>query len=59
MKKEFSISNDKVLMNYSARYCTNFESFLESDGFRRVLNVFKRIQQEIGTNAYAEIIFKI
>ena len=27
--------------------------------FRRVLNVFKRIQQEIGTNAYAEIIFKI
>ena len=33
MKKEFSISNDKVLMNFSARYCNNFESLLESEGF--------------------------
>lgn len=40
MKKEFSISNDKVLMNFSARYCTNFESLLESEGFRRVLSVY-------------------
>ncbi len=40
MKKEFSISNDKVLMNFSTRYCNNFESLLESEGFRRVLSVY-------------------
>ena len=40
MKKEFSISNDKVLLNFSAKYCTNFESVLDSEGFRRVLDVY-------------------
>lgn len=27
MKKEFSISNDKVLLNFSAKYCTNFSLY--------------------------------
>ncbi|MDY6012428.1 phosphoenolpyruvate carboxykinase [Clostridium sp.] len=40
MKKEFSISNDKVIINFTAKYCTNFESLLESEAFRRVLGSF-------------------
>ena len=40
MKKEFSISNDKVIMNFTTKYCKNFESLLESEGFRRVLDLY-------------------
>ncbi|MGL4774201.1 MAG: phosphoenolpyruvate carboxykinase [Clostridium sp.] len=40
MKKEFSISNDKVLINFTAKYCNNFESVLESEGFRRTLDLY-------------------
>lgn len=42
MKKEFSMSNDKVMINFTAKYCNSFESLLESDGFRRVLEVYLR-----------------
>ena len=44
MKKEFSISNDKVLMNFSARYCTNFEGLLESEESFKCL--FKEVRKE-------------
>ena len=40
MRKQFSITDEKVLINFSAKYCTNFESLLESEGFRRVLEVY-------------------
>ena len=43
MKKEFSISNDKVLLNFSAKYCTNFESVLDSEGFRCI---FKEVRKK-------------
>ena len=52
MRKEFSISNDKVLMNFSARYCNNFESLLESEGFRRVLNVYLKKAEKKRTLSY-------
>ncbi|AGF54888.1 energy-coupling factor transporter ATP-binding protein EcfA2 [Clostridium saccharoperbutylacetonicum] len=42
MKKEFSMSNDKVMINFTAKYCNSFESILESDGFRRILEVYLR-----------------
>lgn len=42
MKKEFSMSNDKVMINFTAKYCNSFESLLESDGFRRILEVYLR-----------------
>ena len=56
MKKEFSISNDKVLMNFSARYCTNFEGLLESEGFRRVLSVYLKKSEKKRTLSYRYLI---
>ena len=56
MRKEFSISNDKVLMNFSARYCNNFESLLESEGFRRVLNVYLKKAEKKRTLSYRYLI---
>lgn len=37
MIREFSLSNDKVMMNFSKKYCNNFEDILESSGFKNVL----------------------
>lgn len=37
MRKEFSLSNDKVLINFTVKYCSTFEELVESDGFRRVI----------------------
>ena len=34
MKKEFSISNDKIIINFTAKYCKTFQNILESEGFR-------------------------
>ena len=56
MRKEFSISNDKVLMNFSTRYCTNFESLLESEGFRRVLSVYLKKSEKKRTLSYRYLV---
>ena len=56
MKKEFSISNDKILMNFSTRYCNNFESLLESEGFRRVLSVYLKRSEKKRTLSYRYLI---
>ena len=56
MKKEFSISNDKVLMNFSSRYCNNFESLLESEGFRRVLSVYLKKAEKKRTLSYRYLV---
>ncbi|SHE63812.1 phosphoenolpyruvate carboxykinase [Clostridium fallax] len=40
MTKEFSISNDKVTINFTAKYCDNIESLLSSEGFKRVLECY-------------------
>lgn len=37
MIKEFSISNDKVMMNFTKKYCNSFEDILESNGFKNIL----------------------
>lgn len=42
MQKEFSMSNDKVIINFTAKYCATFESLLESEAFRRTLESFLR-----------------
>lgn len=36
MKKEFSLSKGKAMINFSAKYCDTIEKILESDSFRRV-----------------------
>lgn len=36
MKKEFSLSNDNAMVNFTAKYCDTMEKVLDSDGFKRV-----------------------
>lgn len=52
MRKEFSISNDKVIINFTAKYCTTFESLLDSEGFRRVLDVYLKQGQKKNNSTY-------
>ena len=52
MRKEFSINNDKVLINFSAKYCNTYEMVLESDGFRRTLDVYLKRAQNKRSNSY-------
>jgi energy-coupling factor transporter ATP-binding protein EcfA2 len=52
MKKEFSMSNDKVMINFTAKYCNSFESILESDGFRRILEVYLRRSKKKNSLVY-------
>ncbi len=46
MKKEWSLSNDKALMNFSKRYCVNDDEVLDSEGFRSVLSHFLKQNQD-------------
>ena len=47
MQRDFSMSNDKVIINFTTKYCSNFESLLESEGFRRVVDAFiKKIEKK-------------
>lgn len=46
MKKEFSMSNDKVIINFTTKYCKTAEALLESEGFRRVLDVYLKKAQK-------------
>ncbi len=42
MKKEWALSNDKALLNFSRKYCVTDDEVLESEGFRSVLSHFLR-----------------
>lgn len=51
MRKEFSISNDKVLINFTAKYCSTFEELVESQGFKRIVETYlKRIKAQNSLN---------
>ena len=56
MRKEFSISNDKIIINFTSKYCKTFENLLESDGFRRVLDVYLKKSQSKSSLAYKYLI---
>ncbi|MHC1682100.1 MAG: phosphoenolpyruvate carboxykinase [Clostridiaceae bacterium] len=61
MQKEFSISNGKAMINFTAKFCKTTDEVLNSDGFNRVLssyietisekqnNIYKYISEAIGT----------
>lgn len=40
MKKEFCLKHGKVTMNFTAKYCDSFESIINSEGFRKVLETY-------------------
>ena len=52
MIKEFSLSNEKVMMNLTKKYCNNFEDILESNGFRNVLTHYLRKKRKRKDNVY-------
>ena len=52
MRKEFSMSNDKVIINFTAKYCKTFEMLLESEGFRRVIDVYLKKSEKKNTLAF-------
>ena len=48
MRKEFSLSNDKVLINFTAKYCSTFEELVESEGFSKVIeNYLKKSKKKV------------
>ena len=52
MRKEFSMSNDKIIINFTAKYCNTFETLLNSEGFRRVIDVYLKRSQKKKTLAF-------
>lgn len=52
MIKEFSLSNDKVMMNFTKKYCNNFEDILESNGFKNVLTHYLKKKISRRDNIY-------
>lgn len=52
MKKEFSISNDKVTINFTAKYCDSFESIMDSEGFKKVIDSYLKKSKVKRTNTF-------
>lgn len=40
MRKEFCLKHGKVTMNFTEKYCDSFESIINSEGFRKVLETY-------------------
>lgn len=40
MRKEFCLKHGKVTMNFTTKYCDSFESIINSEGFRKVLETY-------------------
>ena len=40
MQKEFSLSNEKAMINFTAKYCDNAEALFDSYGFARGLGAY-------------------
>lgn len=71
MQKEFSMSNDKVIINFTAKYCDTSEKVLNSSGFKKIIeafvknikfrnsNDFKYIEKAIKENDECEIVNKV
>lgn len=55
MQKEFSLSNDKVMINFSVKYCDTHEKILDSEGFRRVLVQYINSISKKNTHIYKYI----
>jgi energy-coupling factor transporter ATP-binding protein EcfA2 len=66
MRKEFSLSNDKVMINFTVKYCDTMEKLIESSGFIRVVdsyierikgrktNIFRFLEESMGVRETEE-----
>lgn len=52
MQKEFSLSNGKVMINFTAKYCDSAETLLNSSGFKTVLDAYIKKIGKAETNVY-------
>lgn len=52
MKKEFSLSNDKAMINFTVKYCDTMEKLIGSEGFYRVMCAYFEKIQRRNTNTY-------
>lgn len=55
MQKEFSISNDKVMINFTAKYCDTAEMVFTSSGFEKLLSTYLSSVKRKGSIAYQYI----
>ena len=56
LKKEFSLSNEKVMINFTAKYCNSHVQLLESVGFRRVFTAYIKKIEKKKSNIYKYLI---
>ena len=56
MKKEFSLSKGKAMINFSAKYCDTIEKILEADSFRRVTVTYLESIAKRNTQNYKRLI---
>ncbi len=56
MKKEFSLSSGKAMINFSAKYCDTIEKILESDSFRRVSETYLESIARRNTKNYKQLV---
>ncbi|MPQ44691.1 phosphoenolpyruvate carboxykinase [Clostridium tarantellae] len=52
MKKEFCLKNNKVTMNFTVKYCNNFESIMDSEGFRKILETYLKKSKKRNSNTF-------
>ncbi len=52
MRKEFSLSGGKVMINFSAKYCDNIDKVLEAESFRRVVVSYLEMVKRRNTKHY-------
>ena len=52
MRKEFSLSNDKATINFTAKYCDSFESIMNSHGFTRIVEAYLAKTKDKNTNNF-------
>lgn len=55
MQKEFSISNGKAMVNFTAKFCKTSDEVLNSDGFNRVLSSYIEMISDKQNNIYKYI----
>jgi energy-coupling factor transporter ATP-binding protein EcfA2 len=52
MRKEFSLSNDKVMINFTVKYCDTMEKLIDSSGFKRVVDSYLERIKNRRTNIF-------